>query len=295
MSTTLELNALREDNPRDFLAALGLLRLWDSQWPETATQLSWPGDPACARLTIHGHVPSNWGVELWNRLRGWQAGDPNPFGLGAVNGLTDARIRELLTTFRDGEPLVRLVAALAAQIELPRVQRRSDLLIESGQRQVLRGVNNLLRDEELGNHVESSFLDPGMKPAPVANTSRWNPAEFRAAAHTTTDPAGTVFFDIPVFNVFALFGLTFYPVLDHAGGKATSGFRRTKDGREFSWPIWGEPLRTNAIATLLLHGLIHQPTADSAEGRRLGVERIWRSRKFGDTNNQYFSPARPGF
>ena len=43
-SHELPLPGLREDNPRDFLAALGLLRLVDLMWPSCQSKLVWDGE-----------------------------------------------------------------------------------------------------------------------------------------------------------------------------------------------------------------------------------------------------------
>jgi len=63
-SFELPLPGLREDNPRDFLAALGLLRLVDKLWPECCTRLRWCPDTITPELRGDKPLPDNWAATL---------------------------------------------------------------------------------------------------------------------------------------------------------------------------------------------------------------------------------------
>ena len=65
----LPLPGLREDNPRDFLAALGLLRLVDLMWPSCQANLAWLGREHMATLHCYEMLPEDWPEELLNALK----------------------------------------------------------------------------------------------------------------------------------------------------------------------------------------------------------------------------------
>jgi hypothetical protein len=195
---------------------------------------------------------------------------------------------------KDSEIVVRILAGMASQIDVEKKSRRSDFLIESGQRRVVKGVYDMLSDLSYGPALLAEVQGLA-QPVKVANSSRWNPAEFRSAAYTTTDPANTDFLDYPGLNVLAFIGLTFYPVVDIQGDKATLGFSSShgRSGSHFSWPVWGGPLAVEELSAVLHHKEIHKERPDPQILHAIGILRVWRSRKFGDTNNKYFANALP--
>jgi hypothetical protein len=152
-------------------------------------------------------------------------------------------------------------------------------------------VNDLLADSRKPLDFEAALAGTGLK-REVSNTSRWHPAEYQPAAHVATDPQFNKHQDWVELNILALFGTSFYPVMDTSTGRLTAGMRRMNQKLEFSWPVWSEPLNTDEVRALVTHPALHSETANSATLAQMGIRCLWRSRKFKpDGNNDYFSTA----
>lgn len=292
----LELPGLREDNPRDFLAALGLLRLVSIRWPDSSPQLSWTEHTGVAKLSMATALPDDWGKCLWSQLLEWKASDCNPFGHGKIEMIAPEAFRELL--MKESQRSVfhaRFYPALAAQIPREKMGRRSEFIIESASRSVLNGINSLLGLTRRIPDVADDFAGIGST-YEVSNTSRWNPAEFQSAAYMGSDPEKTNVRDHVSLNIFALLGLTFYPVVDTTRGRRTLGMVREEGDLRFSWPVWNYPLSPDELGSLLHHPSVHCQLAEVTTLKGLGVFQVWRSRKFKQNGeNLYFSMAQPTF
>ena len=295
-SYELPLPGLREDNPRDFLAALGLLRLVAYKWPESFPKLSWSEEKGLPTLSLASTLPDDWGKDLWRLLLEWKVSECNPFGHGKIEMIAPEAFRLLLSSESKRSPIhARFYPALSAQIPHDQMGRRSEFIIESASRSVLNGINSLLGLKLTVIDVAGDFAGTGSR-YEVANTSRWNPAEFQSAAYMAPDPEKTNLRDHRSLNVFALLGLTFYPAVDTSRGRRTTGMSRAGGGLCFSWPTWACPLTAEELASLLHHPSIHSGMADAAELKGIGVFQVWRSRKFKQNGeNLYFSKAKPSF
>ena len=292
----LPLTGLREEIPRDFLAALGLHRLISHQWPESEPTLSWSEETGYPTIRVDVEMPANWGNQLLELLTQWAASASNPFRHGKIEGIPQEDFRALLQSESARSPFhTRFYPALASQISNENSGHRSEFIIESANRYVLKGIVDLLADHRRPLEVAADFA--GTSPLrEVSNTSRWHPAEFQSAAYTAADPKENKHCDRLSLNVFALLGLTFYPVVDIQGGRKTPGISRISRGTEFSWPVWSVPLALDELASLLHHPAIHLAEADPQGLKALGIYQIWRSRKFcPDGKNDYFSTASPVF
>ena len=295
-SYELPLTGLREDNPRDFLAALGLQRLTSHHWPEADPALAWSEESGHPTLSVDTGLPEKWGKQLLDLLVQWTASDHNPFRHGKIEAIRQEDFRDLLQSESPRSPFhARFYPALASQISNENSGRRSEFIIEVANRSVLKGISDLLADKRKPLDITADFA--GTSPLrEVSNTSRWHPAEFQSAAYTASDPKENKHCDRLSLNLFALLGLSFYPVVDIQGGRKTPGIRRISRATEFSWPVWSVPLRLDELQSLLHHPAIHQSDADPRELKALGIYQIWRSRKFcPDGKNDYFSTARPVF
>ncbi|MEI6607335.1 MAG: hypothetical protein WCP35_18640 [Verrucomicrobiota bacterium] len=292
----LPLHGLREDNPRDFLAVLGLQRVTSHQWPESEPTLSWSEKTGQPTIRVDVEMPANWGSQLLDLLSQWATSSSNPFRHGKIEAISQADFHAILQTESTCSPFyTRFYPALSSQISNENSGRRSEFIIESANRSVLKGIVDLLADHRRPLDVAADF--GGTSPMrEVSNTSRWHPAEFQSAAYTATDPKENKHCDRLSLNVFALLGLTFYPVVDIQGGRKTPGIRRISRVTEFSWPVWSVPLGLDELASLLHHPAIHQSEVETQGLKALGIYQIWRSRKFcPDGKNDYFSTSNPAF
>lgn len=292
----LPLSGLREDNPRDFLAALGLLRLLAIQWPTLRPELSWSSLKGCPHITMAAPIPENWGQLLWNLLLEWRTSECNPFGHEKVESVGPDAFRLILQKESGRSSFhARFYPALAAQIPHEKSGRRSEFIIESANRSVLKGIDDLLGNKRNTMDIAADFSGSGSL-REVTNTSRWHPAEYQSAAYAAADPKENKHCDRLALNIFALLGLTFYPAVDTANGRKTPGIRRVGKITEFSWPIWSSPLEENELSSLLHHPALHEEGTVPSSLRALGVHQVWRSRKFcPDGKNDYFSTAQPAF
>lgn len=291
----LPLPGLREDNPRDFLAALGLLRCLTHLYPEHKPCLFWSMETGRPALSTSGVFPANWSQRIFDLLLEWNRQEESPFSLGKIEDVSPGRYRTLLAGSYGNPEQQRFLGGLASQVGRDGSGRRSELIIESASRSVLNGIATLLNDHREPLDIAADFEGTSTL-REVRNTSRWHPAEYQSAAYVAADPQTNKHRDRVSLNVLAAFGLTFYPPVDSRVGRRTPGTRREHAGTEFSWPVWAAPLLADEVSSLLVHPLCHLPDPNVSHLILLGVHQLWRTRKFNpDGHNDYFSTARPVF
>lgn len=292
----LPLPGLREDNPRDFLAALGLLRLVDLMWPSRQSRLSWVEAVHVPTLWGNEPLPDCWPDELIGALKDLTQAPMNPLVHGEIikaeyQVFRDA-VKRAVAFSTSGHRLAKLPPVLyscySSQI------KADDGMIEpsgfsfgNGQsgKKLLLDVGQLI-DGLTPGKLEETLLG---KASPVAAKSlRWNPMEFRPAAYRNHDPGskqkGDETKDHPALNVLAFFGLSFYPTVTTASGSRTAGLHRLIREDYFLWPIWSTALSADEIASLVC---AHHCQWVSASG----IATVWRSKRFSSDKSLYFSPA----
>jgi hypothetical protein len=292
----LLLTGLREDNPRDFLAALGLLRLVDLLWSEVEPSLAWRAGTHVPFLSSRTPLNEDWTDVIVKELKALVADPQKPLAHGDVIKTAYASfryaVRNSLRFTESGSPLAVLpqmmYAGYSSQLEGEGGEVDvSGFSFSNGQ-----GGKRLLLDvAQLIGKLDGHELFKSIRgeATPVAAKSlRWNPTEFRPAAYRSHDPGsklkGDETRDFPALNVLAFFGLTFFPTVPTERGGRTVGFHR--EGREqfFQWPIWTAPVCSSEISTLV------GARPSEWTGER-GVESIWRSRRFSSDKSLYFAPA----
>lgn len=293
----LSLPGLREDNPRDFLAALGLLRVVDLLWPESDVSLAWNLTRGIPVIFTRCPLPESWGTEIWSQLIEWRDSSSKPFSHGKIEGITSNAFREILIgEAKAGSKLLWFYAALSSQITHEKSGRRSEFIIESASKSVLTGIRSILDQGRNCPDIIADFMGTSHRQK-VKNTSRWHPGEFQAAAYMAADPEDSAFVDHASLNIFALLGLSFFPVVDSARGRRTPGM--VPEGGQkirFSWPIWEHPQSANCLQSLLHYSSVHSEADEVAILLARGISRVWRSRRFkANGDNLYFSKAEPVF
>jgi len=257
------LAGLREDNPRDFLAALGLLRLVDLLWGEAEPSLAWAEGSHIPLLSSGSPLDVNWADVLVKELKSLATDVRKPLAHGKI-------VKTDYTTFRNAvKNSLRFVQSGQAFATLPQMLYASyssqleeegggvdpsGFSFSNGQS----GKKLLLDVAQLIEMLNGSELLKSIRgeASPVAAKSlRWNPSEFRPAAYRSHDPGsklkGDETKDHPALNVLAFFGLTFFPTVPTERGGRTAGFHRGGRNRYFQWPIWNMPLRVDELATLV--------------------------------------------
>jgi hypothetical protein len=297
MNRTLELPGLREDNPRDFLTALGLLRLIDLLWPDSQAKLSWNKKNGFPEIHTTVALTEDWGNQLLFELKKLAEHDESPCFHGDVIKTETEHYRSAVEKAHQFTQSLQpfallpqlLYACYAGQLpdENDGKTEPTAFSFANGQ-----GGKNLLRDvKELILSIdpinfENSLLDRE-DPIP-AKSMRWNPKEYRPAAYRAHNPGtklkGDETLDFPAFNILAFFGLTFYPSVPTSKGSKTLGFSGKRGPEAFYWPIWETPLEADSLLTLLCLPV-------ETFSRQMGVSHVWSSRRFSADKSLYFAPA----
>ena len=305
----LVLAGLMEDNPRDFLAALGLLRITSELWTDAGISLAWNNDGHPV-MHVRLNLPDDWVALLCASVQALNRIEPHPFVHHKVIKVPQAAMRNHMTRslefVKSAGPLhhipVALYSGFASQIHTDKdgMTNVTAYSFSNGQ-----GGKELLRDvkELINSQMAPASLCGDLLGLPEcrrdAKSFRWHPAEFRAAAYRPHDPGagikGDVLLDFASANVLAFFGLTFYPVVDRASREETLGLSSERLNRErsdyFTWPIWGQPIGIDAIASLLHHPAVHSAEKNPKVLACLGVKRLRRSRRFSSDKSLYFAPS----
>src|SRR5690606_28364578 len=121
----LPLPGLREDNPRDFLAALGLLRLVDLLWPDLKTAMSWSGEPHIPVLSTCHPLPEYWPETLIDAVQLLASHPDKPLAHGDIIKTTYSRFRQAvenaISFAESDQPLshlpLMLYASYSSQLE----------------------------------------------------------------------------------------------------------------------------------------------------------------------------------
>lgn len=297
--TTLPLPGLREDNPRDFLAALGLLGLLHLRWPKLGFRLAWPAPTSIPTISANARFPDNWSSELLANLQTLNKHPDQPLRHAKTIKCDPSLYRRSIESALEFQkldiPLAGLPELLYASYSSQLCAEKSNDVHPSafsfGNGQS--GKNLLLDASQLLEALTPENLEASLDGTanPIAAKSlRWNPVEFRPAAHRGPDPGantkGDDTLDFPAFNVLAFFGLIFFPSVPGAQGGLTAGFVRQNRATFFRWPIWDSPLAADSIRSLL-------SLPDEALLRRPGIHRTWKSRRFSSDKSLYFARTEP--
>jgi hypothetical protein len=310
----LVMKGLREDNPRDFLAALGVLRLVDMLWPDHQPALSWNayGHPV---LYASRTLRDDWAAALAAAMQALNRQNPHPFVHNKVIKTEIGKLRRCIDLALDRRlscsPLDRLPAALYAaygsQVHDGEkgVSNPTAFSFSNGQggKELLRDIAEMINEELTPANLLKDLTGSGSGRRD-AKSFRWNPVELRAAAYRAHDPGsgvrGDVTLDYPCANIFAFIGLTYYPVIDASLREYTLGVSRIPLlGDCFTWPIWQCSLTSDVVFTMLHQSSVHSDTPDRNGGAALGIARAYRSQRMKvgkpPTISLYFSPAEAVF
>lgn len=296
---------IKEDNPRDFLAALGFLRLLEEFYPDNKVAMGWIADGHPSFTAIEA-LPGDFLERLVAGLKELNTRQPHPFVHNKVIKVPlpvyRSAVRGSLECDTHAGISPALFAAYGSQIHDAEKGEVSPSYFSfsngQGGKELLRDVSELI-ESELSAPQLLADLKGEASATKDAKSFRWSPVEFRSAAYRAADPGsnvkGDVVLDHPSLNTLAFFGLTFYPVVDRAARAYTSGFARRKSGAgtvdHYSWPVWDAPLSVDSLSSLLLHPALHSETCDPFVLKSIGCQKVWRSRRFSADKSIYFSHA----
>jgi len=304
--TTLKLQNIHEDNPRDFLAALGLLRLIDTSWPELETALSWSDH--CPILRFSGQLSETWSEELTLALQALASAPENPLFHGDVIKTSAGNFRAAIRNAqgfpeKSDSPLKKIPALLYAAYSSQLTDDSGEYVIPTafsfcngqGGKKLLLDVSQLISSL---NPFEFQETMVGTAKPKDAKSFRWNPSEYQVASYRSHDPgsgiSGDINYDFPALNILAFIGLSFFPSVPQNKNGNTLGMAKDAKKRFFRWPVWGELLVPSEISIILGSDIVN--TGDRNSCLSLGIERAWESPRFtDDKGNTYFLRSRPAF
>ena len=327
----LPLPGLREDNPRDFLAALGLIRLMAAISNDGDILLSWSPD-GYPSLHLPVNIEEKWSMLLVDLIQEVVLGDDLKEDDRRVHQqwLNEEFSSSSQKFIRNGTHINSLIFGAVPSVGVRNIRKafQNGLSIADGPRRnlivsLLCGLvsqvhENIPKDKNprgnislfsFANKQGQKYLLFGLQeavrrslnftnllrdnPEKVENqTFRWSPDEYRPSAYL-----GGVnnYKDAVESNVAAFFGMSFFPVVDKGDSDRTTGFskdrKRTNQDNRFTWPIWETPLDVNSIFSLIHMPFLHQDVSPGRAVKAIGCLRVWRCRRFSADKSLYFSPA----
>lgn len=291
---SLPLKNIREDNPRDFLAALGLLRLASLDDPKAT--LHWQRGDRFPHLNTTSPLPKDWGKTMIDLLKDAAKNNDCILSIGKICTKDGNNIPTLFSILRPTVPPQK--SSFAHQINqffLPSItsqkwdiNHRSHLFIESSSRAVFGGLRKALAGKSSDLLAEALHPKANLQQS-LGSTPRLNPAENIDGAFTGHDPEKLALGDYALLNVAALLGTSFFPVVDASSGRRTIGFYPCRGALgKFVWPIWETPLDSASIELLVGFDFVSSEKKKSPPWPD-GVTAVWQSKQVFRSNNTYFS------
>lgn len=256
------LTALSGTNPLGFLAALGVLVVFEDQAEQPC--LWWTND-----VIPHAVISGDFGVaDIVRRAREviprWLDSPALSPRTGNKKTRNDAKFNptDLRTYLEDGEgchPGNRLASCLVAEGSHDNKgnAKPSDLYLSAGRVAFLRDARKILHevsDEELTNGLLGPWRYDSSLPS-----LRWDIRDDPNWALAATKP-GVKKRTCPGPEALALFGFSMVPVFGKSKRTLTQGCQGSwNEGGTFSWPIWRTPIGARAVKTILAHVTVNQP------------------------------------
>lgn len=122
-------------------------------------------------------------------------------------------------------------------------------------------------------------------------TLRWDPRDDRRHAHRWKDPSRDPIRSSSAMNALGVAALTLFPTAPRLDGLVANGFRRTRDGWEFTWPIWSPSIDSASIRHLVAHPELQAERPNRRLLRGIGVVDVFRVRRLVVERYVNFSPS----
>jgi hypothetical protein len=117
----------------------------------------------------------------------------------------------------------------------------------------------------------------------------WEPTEQRSYALRWLNPDGDGVRSVPIYNVCAFFGLSYFPVLPGMSADRTVGFNFEES--VLVWPIWSVPLTADVICSLLATSI--GSSCLPADANTTGILVRYQCAVQCANKRNFFSPSRP--
>ena len=122
-------------------------------------------------------------------------------------------------------------------------------------------------------------------------TLRWDPRDDRRHAYRWRDPSRDPIRSSSAMNALAVSALRLFPTAPSFGGLVATGFRRARDGWEFTWPLWTPPIDVASIRHLVAHPELVSERPKRTVLQSMGVADVFRVRRLVVDRYVNFSPS----
>ena len=327
----LPLPGLREDNPRDFLAALGLLYCLNRCFPATPSSLAWPALEGAATVSMPSQISESWSVQICAWVKHQFSKDDLESELR--ESLHDQLAIEYASTIfgslRREIRINRLVFAPTAKIS-PEVRRRlfiatrkiqetdpADPTIDlhaalmsqvqnedpDSKKRVFSSISSLSMANKQGQkyllfgaqQIALKHLDPASLKASIDGTGvKISEAPNLRLSHEEGRDAA-YFGAVPEFSDYPAFNILAFFGLSFYPVIERLDVAVTSGflKESFRWPSWDRPLTEEVLKTLLAHHAIFSPKLDPKALAALGVCQVWESRRYEANKSLFFARAKP--
>jgi hypothetical protein len=119
----------------------------------------------------------------------------------------------------------------------------------------------------------------------------WDPIEMRDHALRWTNPEDEATESIPLLNVLAFVGLSFFTVLPAKTGRKENTIGVTSDAKKFLWPIWHTPLSVDIVTSLITAAPFDNE--NEAQHSARGIEVVMGSTIFSANKRNFFTIPQP--
>ena len=226
-----------------------------------------------------------------------RAAAPFPYlGLGDDFAVAPDVYREFLLNSLSGASATKRTWADFAACFASDAASRDGVIMDTAFRAVGGGQTRILNEmkkiiENTSKVQIESSLFKGWDYSDSSPVMRWDPNEHRPYALRANDPASDQsHISMRGANRLAIEALPLFPVMPSNRRVSTTGFSRLEDRVVVTWPIWSEPLRLDAIRTLLALGELQQQIPSPQHLQARGIIQAFRSLRFGKEYRN-FSPA----
>jgi len=285
MNAELPLPGLSGENPLGLLAALGALDGLERQAPDRVPALRWTDD-VVPRAVLTGFDDIDEVIELLDTDRKrWRRSPVLTWGPGS-GFLEDLKpsLDELRTWIgyvleRSGPneradiDLLTALVSEGAAAESTGEAKPTHLHFTAGQQGFLTMVRTLA--EEVGpDHFNEALVGPWRYGSDLP-VLRWDSRPRRPYALQGANPSKEKRLGVPGADWLGFIGLTYFPVITVKGRLQTTACSPVWKRGTFTWPLWGVPLRSPTIRSLLRDTSL--ATASIEERTQRGVFRLLRS------------------
>jgi hypothetical protein len=288
-------------SPLGFLAALGVLRLLDSGIP--GVKMRWMLDGVwqpklsgvtdqdekslCELLAGASGVPTEAFSGLGKNITvGSQTFGTFAAEAGEGASMGDRRAADFAASFG---------SEACTEEKKDRIQYTSLCFITGSGHQDFLETMKKLAEKAGAEHIRRTLFEK-WEYSDEGLSMRWDPVEAREYALRWNDPGPEGALTVWGANRLAIEALPLFPAHPGRGVLSTTGFRRVKNGVEFTWPIWTQPIGCGAVGSLLARKELQDENPERHLLTEIGVEEVYRAQRIrigsGANFKVSFRPAR---